>query len=301
MEMPASCDEKSLARPYTGRMDTACLDHRLTDDERRQFDERGCFIVRDALPTRLVERLVEAADRLDAEYRPLRGLGPTRPLNHLDCIGYDDAFLELLEWPKTIARVIDILGWHIQLYHSHLMITPPLPLDHESKSRRLHWHQDSGRLNLDLETNPRPRVSLKVGFFLTDTSEPDRGNFHIVPGSHLRNTLEFPREDEDHPDAAPVLARTGDAVFFDRRLWHSGGRNGSDMTRKVIFFGYSYRWLRPRDDMTVDRYLVDADSIRRQLLGASPTGGFGYTSPSDEDVPLKAWLVEHLGEDAVVA
>ena len=282
-------------------MDTACLDHRLTEDERRQFDERGCFVVPNALPPALVARLVDAADRLDAEQRPLRGLGPTRPLNHLDCIGYDDAFLELLEWPKTIARVIDILGWHIQLYHSHLIVTPPLPPNHEPTASRLHWHQDSGRLNLDLETVPRPRVSLKVGFFLTDASAPDRGNFHIVPGSHLRNALEFPEEGAEHPDATPVCVSAGDAVFFDRRLWHAAGRNHSEVTRKVIFFGYSYRWLRPRDDMTVDRYLADADPIRRQLLGASPTGGFGYTSPSDEDVPLRAWLVEHLGEAAVVA
>jgi hypothetical protein len=36
------------------------------------------------------------------------------------------------------------------------------------------------------------------------------------------------------------------------------------------------------------------------LLGAS-SGGLGYTSPSDEDVPLKSWLLEHLGEKAVVA
>jgi hypothetical protein len=36
------------------------------------------------------------------------------------------------------------------------------------------------------------------------------------------------------------------------------------------------------------------------LLGASPNGGFGYTSPADEDVPLKVWLQERLGEDAVV-
>ena len=281
-------------------MDKACLDHRLTEDERRQFDERGCFVVPNALPPELLARLVDAVDRLEAEHRPRRGLEPSQPLNHLDCIGYDDAFLELLEWPQTIARVIDILGWHIQLYHSHLIVTPPLPPDAGSESPRLHWHQDSGRLNLDLETDPRPRVSLKVGFLLTDTSEPDRGNFHVVPGSHLRNALEFPEEGAEHPEATPIRARAGDAVFFDRRLWHAAGRNRSNVTRKAVFFGYSYRWLRPRDDMTVDRYLAEADPIRRQLLGASPTGGFGYTSPSDADVPLRAWLVEHLGEESVV-
>ena len=281
-------------------MDATCLQHRLTEDERRRFEEDGCCVVPNALPPELVGRLVDAVDRLEAEQRPRRGLGPGEPLNHLDCIGYDDAFLELLEWPKTIARVIDILGWHIQLYHSHLIVTPPLAPGRASDLPRLHWHQDSGRLNLDLETNPRPRVSLKVGFLLTDTSEPDRGNFHIVPGSHLRNVLDLPGDDMEHPNATPICAGAGDAVFFDRRLWHAAGHNRSKVTRKAVFFGYSYRWLRPRDNMTVDRYLEDADPIRRQLLGASPTGGFGYTSPSDADVPLRAWLVEHLGEAAVV-
>ncbi len=279
-------------------MDATCLNHRLTAEERRQFDERGCFVVRNVLPRDFVTRLEDAADRLDAENRPLGG-ADTRPINHLDCIGYDDAFLELLDWPKTIARVIDILGWHIQLYHSHVMVSPPLPEGYRSRARRIGWHQDSGRLNLDLEGNPRPRVSLKVGFFLTDTSEVDRGNFHFIPGSHLRETGFPADESEPHPEATPVCAAAGDALFFDRRLWHAGGRNRSNVTRKVVFFGYSYRWLRPRDDMTVDRYLSHVDPIRRQLLGASPTGGFGYTSPSEEDIPLRSWLVEHLGEEAV--
>ena len=81
--------------------------------------------------------------------------------------------------------------------------------------------------------------------------------------------------------------------MFDRRLWHSAGQNYSDITRRALFYGYSYRWLKPRDNMTVAHYMDRSDPIRRQLLGASPNGGFGYTSPEDEDVPLKVWLEEH--------
>ena len=75
--------------------------------------------------------------------------------------------------------------------------------------------------------------------------------------------------------------------------------NDSELTRKVLFYGYSYRWLRPRDNMTVHHIIDGCDPIRKQLLGASANGGFGYTSPKDEDVPLKGWLLEHLGADAV--
>jgi ectoine hydroxylase-related dioxygenase (phytanoyl-CoA dioxygenase family) len=83
--------------------------------------------------------------------------------------------------------------------------------------------------------------------------------------------------------------------MFDRRIWHAAGLNFSDVTRRALFLGYSYRWLKPRDNMTVAHYMDKADLIRQQLLGASPNGGFGFTSPTDEDVPLKVWLEQHLG------
>lgn len=275
-------------------MDASWLKHGLTDAERQQFEQDGYLIVKNVLPAELVADLGEAVDAVDTEYRPKYDLSPTHPLNHLDFIGMDDRFLQLIDWPKTFPKVWDILGARIQLYHSHVIVTPPRPQDLEPQSARLGWHQDSGRLNIELEGDPRPRVSLKVGFFLTSTLEPDRGNFHVIPGSHLHNDPGFPEDETlEHPDAIPVLADAGDAVFFDRRLWHAAGRNYSDVTRKVMFYGYSYRWLKPRDNMTVAHYMQRSDPVRRQLLGASPNGGFGFTSPSDEDVPLKTWLERH--------
>ena len=283
-------------------MDSSCLDHCLSEEERLAFDQHGFFTVEDALPPPWVEDLTQVVDRLDAHYRSERGLGPHDSLNLLDFMGKDDLFLELLDWPKTFPKVWGILGWHIQLYHSHMIVTPPRSPTARQTPKRLGWHQDSGRLNRDLEGDPRPRISLKVAFFLTDTSVPGRGNFSAVPGSHLRNAVEMPADGVSNPaGTTPVLVKAGSAVFFDRRIWHAAGHNDSDITRKVLFYGYSYRWLRPRDDMTVEHFLERSDPIRRQLLGASSTGGHGYTSPSDEDVPLRAWMKEHLGEEAVTA
>ena len=281
-------------------MDATCLENCLTEEERLQFEQNGFFAVENALPPSLVEELTVAADPLGARHRAEQGLGPHDSFNLFDFIGEDEVFLELIDWPKTFPKVWGILGWHIQIYHSHMIFTPPRPPDQKSAKKRLGWHQDSGRLNFDMEVDPRPRVSLKVAFFLTDTSKPGCGNFTVVPGSHLRNKLELPEDGISDPeDATPVCVAPGSAVFFDRRLWHAAGLNDSDVTRKVLFYGYSYRWLRPRDDMTVEHYMDRCDPIRRQLLGAG-TGGHGYTSPKDEDVPLRAWIGEHLGEEAVV-
>ncbi|MCZ6677719.1 MAG: phytanoyl-CoA dioxygenase family protein [Candidatus Poribacteria bacterium] len=282
-------------------MDTACLAHCLTQEEHEQFERDGYFIVEDALPPQMVKDLNAVVDRLDAQYRPEQGLGPHERFNIMDFIGKDDLFLELIDCPTTFPKVWGILGWHIQLYHSHMGITPAPAPGAQPEKKRFGWHQDSGRLNSDLEGNPRPRVSLKIGYFLTDTTELGRANFYVIPGSHLWNKLEMPEDGVSNPEGATaVRVGPGTAVFFDRRIWHAATPNFSNVPRKVLFYGYSYRWLRPRDNMTVDHYMERSDPIRRQLLGAS-TGGLGYTSPRDEDVPLRAWMTEHLGEEAVIA
>src|SRR5438477_6197968 len=134
----------------------------------------------------------------------------------------DDMFLDLVDCPRVFPKVWGILGWNIYLYHGHLIVTPPRDPNGPKDKKRLGWHQDSGRVNLEMETHPRPRLSLKVAYFLSDASQPGRGNFCIIPGSHLCDTLERPADGFGQPEGAvPVLAKPGTAVFFDRRLWHS--------------------------------------------------------------------------------
>ena len=101
------------------------------------------------------------------------------------------------------------------------------------------------------------------------------------------------QRDVDPPGAAEVLVPRGSIVLFDRRIWHTGSPNYADTPRKALFSGYSYRWLRPRDDMTVDHVIGRCDLIRRQLLGDCPSGGYGYTSPKPQDVPLRSWMEQN--------
>ena len=70
--------------------------------------------------------------------------------------------------------------------------------------------------------------------------------------------------------------------------------------------GYHYRWLRPTDYMQQESELIArSNPVRRQLLGALPSGGdpmgtdsafhpesqYWLTQNSD-DVPLKGWAEE---------
>ena len=100
---------------------------------------------------------------------------------------------------------------------------------------------------------------------------------------------------------------------------HSAARNFSEATRKVIFFGYSYRWLRGLDyrcsrpprasfrpssiclltkgrvrSLMPDWLLNQCDPIQRQLLG-DIANAKGHWQPTQEDVPLKTFIETHRG------
>ena len=267
----------------------------LTDVERKAFEDEGFVLLHDVLDADDVARYLEVADRFDAEYRAQDGITPFHVLNLHDLVGRDDAFLDLVDHPETLPRVVAALGWNIQLFHTQLVVTPPAP--DGAAAGAYGWHQDNNRMNLDIETPPpHPRVSVKIGFLLTDLPEPGMGNLCVVPRSHLlgRPTFDGPQP----PGALELTGRAGDAILFDRRIWHAASTNVSAVTRTVLFYGYSHRWVRPKSAMDLPGLLASCDPIRRQLLGWA-TSANGYFDPTDEDVPLRAWIAEREGPEAV--
>jgi ectoine hydroxylase-related dioxygenase (phytanoyl-CoA dioxygenase family) len=201
----------------------------------------------------------------------------------------------LIDLPTTFPKVWGILGWNIYVYHTHLDVTPVVQTP---PARPVAWHQDSMRVNEEIECHPRPRLSLKIGYYLTDVSGPKSGNTLLVPGSHLRDELDCPNDGvATPPGAIPLQVPAGAALLLDRRLWHSRSPNFGPHTRKVIWMGYAYRWLRPKDALSVEHLRERADPIRRQLLGLNGSANSTY-DPEDADVPLRGWLREHCPGDA---
>jgi ectoine hydroxylase-related dioxygenase (phytanoyl-CoA dioxygenase family) len=270
-------------------MDIQCLANRLTDKEREFFESNGYLVVENALDRSMNDRLIAAVDRVDARDRSVELAGQLLSISNI--VHEDDAFVDLIDLTMTFPKVWGILGWNIYLYHSHLDVTPTENAAAQDWS--VAWHQDSMRVNDEIESDPRPRLSLKIGYYLTDVSESGRGNTLIVPGSHRRNGLDCAQDGRSSPDGAePICVPAGSAVLLDRRTWHSRSANTSEMTRKVVWFGYSYRWLRPKDAMTVQHLYAGLDPIRRQILGDGLSAN-GVYDPVDADVPLRQWLREH--------
>ena len=91
-------------------MDTACLAHVLTEEERSTFDRDGYFVIEGALSPEQVQHFVAGVDAVDARYRLEHGLAAEERLNPHDTIGYDERFLLLIDWPTTFPKVWGILG-----------------------------------------------------------------------------------------------------------------------------------------------------------------------------------------------
>lgn len=276
----------------------------LTPEQRTEFLERGVVLVRGALDEERRERLEAAVDRVYAEERAAGRVKDNGVLHLLGFLPRDEEFGELLTAPAVFPYIWGIGGWNIYTHHNHLDVTPPV---HADEPPSWGWHQDGYRQNSDPETLdptlPRPMFSLKVGYVLSDMSRTGRGATKVIPGSHLRNTLERPGEvTAETPDplgTVEITAEPGDAFIFDRRLWHSRSANTSAVTRKILFVGYTYRWIRPLDDMPVDResaWWNNRTPVQRQLLGESPDTinywGVKWNGYVDEEIPLRRELRE---------
>ncbi len=293
-------------------VDQAWLQHQLTADEAARFERDGYLVIPAALSAADRNRLSAAVERCCELVAERHGVPRSDRFNLLDIIGLDDAFFELIDHAATFPKVWGTLGWNIQISHSHLVVAPPLTASGKQRQHALHshdrtrtrtitvsspngwwcWHRDGGQIKRDLGEVPQPRLSVKVAYYLSDALSDRDANMWVVPGSHAGPIKRLKASDGMPPGAQPIRVPAGDAILFDRRLIHSPSPNMGDQTRTVLFYGYSHRWIRPHDAMTVDPYLERAGPIRRQLLGFvnSPSG---HISPRDEDVPLRGWLEAH--------
>jgi len=267
----------------------------MTERQRATFERNGFLVVPGVLSADEVAHYAAVVDRIYARRRADGRVAPDGSLHELGVATNHPELVDLVDHPRAFPLVWSVLGWNTHVYHSHLDVHPPLG---GPRPFRFEWHQDGGRQNRELETDPRPRLSVKLAYWLSDVSRPGRGNFRVVPGSHTTNWIAGPpRRTVEWPDpqgAIEVTAQPGDAVFFDRRIWHARSDNHSTLTRKAVFFAYTYRWIATRDPVPADRSRLSP--VQWQLVGGVPAD---HGEPGDhawghfpEQVPLYLHLRE---------
>ena len=249
---------------------------RLTDAQRREFDTKGFLLVRQVLDAALIGQLIEDADRLMDAHGP----------GHLrKGVVQAPSFAPLLSHPATVPLVVQLLGPNIHLHTATITYKAPQPDAAEARG----WHRDIG-ISDDLGHQNLPRVGLKVCYCLTDFLEPSSGMTLMAPGSHLLQTPLPVKKDALDPEGVfEAGLQAGDALFFENRIFHSSAPNRSKRTSKVVFYGYSYRWMKVEKNLfPPDPSLLEAaeDEVDRQLLG-------GYIAVDTPHEALKNWAAEH--------
>lgn len=275
-------------------MDLSSLSHCITQEEVAAFRERGFLILKEALAAPSVTRLLDGIERFGASVPPNK---TSSYYNYADVLGLDEAFLEAIDHPTVFPKIWGLLGFNIQINHSHINVDVPAP-----DEAAFAWHRDGAIATWDLAP-PIPLFGVKVGFLLTDLDSEGCGNTFLIPGSHRTLDRPLPQHGTRPHDAEAVVGPPGTVLIMDPRILHCRGPNRSARTRKILFLQYGFRWLRPLDAMRVDglRERV-TDPIRRQLLGFDTTENaarrLGTWYPRDADVPLRAFLLEQLGARA---
>jgi ectoine hydroxylase-related dioxygenase (phytanoyl-CoA dioxygenase family) len=266
----------------------------LDEAQRATFARDGFLVLPGVLGADEIAHWIGVVDRLDRLERTAKRAGPLGFVEVRNAIAKDHELRNLITHPRVFPMVADLMGPDIQINTTHSMVRPTARPGTPADFKASAWHRDGGS-QIPAVGGMCPWLYTKVGFFLTDLSEPGRGNLRVVPGSHRR--AEMPGRGDpaaiDPDGTIEVLTRPGDVVIFQQSLWHSVGPNTSSIARKNIYLGYSQRWLRPIDYLAQDEALLrQCTPIQRQLLG-DYRSECTFFLPDADDVPLRPWLAAY--------
>ena len=258
----------------------------LTDVQQRSFDEHGFLVVRNALDAEVVERLIAAGDRFMESAGPVHNYYANRFID----MWYDDTLLGLATNPRILPLIAQLLSPSIQLTRTHIIYKHPQPRsddplypDGDGRSFR-NWHRD---LNNFAPNHPiRGTVSIRVGYCLTDFTEPCSGVTLLVPGSHrLVEQIRIPKGSLDPANYVELALQPGDAYLFSSSCYHFPALNFQRSPAKGILVTYAYRWWSHHHPRPAEELLETLDPIARQLFGDAPA--------DEEQLPLRHWAREH--------
>ena len=221
-------------------------DHRgpfrvVSAEQARQYDERGFFVLENALNAAEVTALTEAIDPFEAgQEEALRSLEGGRffiaradEITFTTHLVLQSALLRAFTASALLVDVCaDLMGPDVRLYWDQAVYKKP---DTDSP---FPWHQDNGYAFVE------PQQYLTCWVALTDATE-ENGCPWVVPGVHRRGTLAHEYSDigfvclRDPADAIAVAASAGSIVVFSSLTPHSTGPNHTDSVRKAYIVQFA--------------------------------------------------------------
>jgi phytanoyl-CoA hydroxylase len=244
--------------------------HGLTIEQKLTWERDGFLVIPEFLSDNEVDKYNH---HLDQAFESWRSSGLSNPatgqLNHVEqicgIIEMDDVFVELLEHPRMMPILRDMLGNSFVMIDNDALLKPP------NKESHTGWHRDTGNL-LFVNEKPAPFMA-KVFYFLSDVHY-DGGCLAFLPGSvHMANEI-LPKvaKQEDMPGHVRMNVKAGTAVIFNGYTYHSALNNYTSQTRRSLIYNYAPSFLRTWPGYEPSKELqAKADTnLRKMLYGMLP-------------------------------
>ncbi len=284
----------------------------MTDQQKDELNGQGFTVLERVLNPSELERLWAGMDEVAEQLRKVRGLGPNDSVVVRNAVARHEVIMDLLDHPRILPLVVDAMGWNIQNRDSVFDYKAPQPGDTDPDVLSLGWHFDYEEEFAGTTIDGRmPLLDFKVGWYVSDHTEPGHSTILMVPGSY-----QWTREQRatweswlDPEDIFALRVPAGSAMLWRPTILHSVTPNLSTNFRKALYISYAPRWIRPSGYIEQDPEVIARSApIRRQLLGATgdgsdrlgkdpignPSSQYWFTDEWDS-VPLKAWAEEQAG------
>jgi ectoine hydroxylase-related dioxygenase (phytanoyl-CoA dioxygenase family) len=202
----------------------------------RSIQRDGCAVVRDVLDPDYVRRAKAALERaIDAEVAWHHGKDYPDFGMVLVCPMYDLALTEILGNPRAMEPFEAVLGEGCTVYAYTSSSMPPSGTNY---SHRI--HVDCPRIIPGYVTNMGATIAL-------DDFTEENGATWYLPGSHER--ADAPSEQEFFTKAKRFVAPAGSVLYFNARIWHSGGANATPKWRHALTINMCRPWMKQRIDL----------------------------------------------------
>lgn len=205
-----------------------------------------------------IEVAFEAAHKKQNDTHGLDYLTSIDEHNTIRClIQHDELFFKICNHPDILDICHSMIGPYVILNQQNGIINP----GNSQRYNQGYYHRD---LPYQHFTSSRP-IAMNALFCLDDFT-PENGATWALPGSHKHEA--FPSESYVENNQIQATAKRGDFVIMDCMLYHSGGVNTTNKTRRAINNVYTIPMMRQQIEMHSLPNLKDLkDPELRKLLG----------------------------------
>lgn len=219
----------------------------------KEFNEKGFVIMDNILSPDFIKgatQELEYALKKEVEY-----MGTTDYKFYgyvLSNAKYGGAFLEIFENDNVVIPINWVMGESSIIYSYTSSSMPP------------HKGNDASHIHVDCPIFLKDFV-LRLGVLLplVDFTEDNGASFYM-PGSHIEENM--PDEERFYREAQRLTMKAGQAIFFNTRVWHSGGVNKTDQWRHALTINICRPWMKQYIDTPRLLSFMDTNTLSDRVL-----------------------------------